>query len=108
MNFLKGKMGKENRWGFSLRGEMTTGFIILVLAVILTNLPTAAAAPSPFNQTIQLNKNEQVTLKIDPKIIGFNHYEVIIKEKSGKNSSNIQQVTITLTPPDKNLVEETF
>ncbi len=108
MNFLKGKTGKEKRWGFSLLGEMTTGFIILVLAVILTNLPTSAAAPSPFNQTIQLNKNEQVTLKIDPKIIGFNHYEVIIKEKSGNNSGNIQQVTITLTPPDKNLVEETF
>ena len=26
----------------------------------------------------------------------------------GGNSGNIQQVTITLTPPDKNLVEETF
>jgi copper transport protein len=104
INYLKGKTVKEKRWGLSLRGEITTGFIILILAVILTNLPTAASAPGTYNQTINLNKAERVTLKIDPKVVGYNHFEVSFKNKSGKQLNTIQQVTLSFTPPDKNLV----
>lgn len=103
INFLKGKSKKGTSWGFSLTGELTTGLIILILAVILTNLPTAASVPSPINKTISIGNNNFVTVRIDPKVVGINHYELSFKNKNGKYMDNIQQVTVTFIPPDKNL-----
>jgi copper transport protein len=107
INFLKGKTEKEKTWGGSLRSEVATGVVILVLAVILTNMPTAASAPGTFSKTINLNKTDRVTLKIDPKVVGANHFEVNFKDKSGRQLNSIQQITLSFTPPDKNLVVDT-
>jgi copper transport protein len=107
INFLKGKTAEEKRWGFSLRGELTTGFIILVLAVILTNLPTASSTPGPFKETKNFNKDNQVTLNIDPKVIGINHFEVTLKDKTGKPLDNIQQVVLTFKPTGRKMKEDT-
>lgn len=106
VNFLKGKTEKEKWLGFSLKGELLIGTIILILAVFLTNLPTAASAPSSFNQTITLNKNERVTLKIDPKIIGPNHFDVTFKDQNEKALTTIQQVSLTFIPPGQNAASD--
>lgn len=105
-NFSKGKSNKEGRWGFSFAGELATGILVLFFAVLLTNLPTAASTPNPFMDTRYLDKGEQVTLKIDPGIAGINHFEVMIKDHSGKASNTIQQVTLTFVPYDEKMGKE--
>lgn len=106
-NFLKGKTNKDKQWGFSLKGEMAIGLIILVLAVILTNLPPSSSTPGPFKDTQNFHHNEQITLKIDPKVIGINHFEILLKDKSGKPLDSIQQVTLTFTPLERKLAIDT-
>jgi copper transport protein len=107
-NFIKGKATKDKRLDFSLSGELTTGFIILVLAVILTNLPTASSTPDPFQETKKFFKNDQVTLTIDPKVIGINHFEVTLKDKTGEPLDNIQQVSLTFIPSGSKMAEDTI
>lgn len=107
INFLKGKTTKDKNLGFSLWGELTTGFIILILAVILTNLPTSSSTPGPFKETKNLTKSDRITLNIDPKVIGINHFEVTLKDKTGKPLDNIQQVSLTFKPIGGKMGEDT-
>lgn len=107
-NNRKGRKEEENKWGFSLWGEIISGLIVLVLAVILTNLPTAYSSLGPINQTNKLNNQYQIQLKVSPNIAGKNSFEVILKDKNSRPLSQIQQVTMTFTDLEMDMGDDTI
>lgn len=106
VHFLRGKR-KKGSWGTSIWLEFFIGLVILVLAAILTNLPTALDAPGVFNQTAKTKEGYTVSLKIDPNVVGTNLFTVKLFE-NGKELTNIDQVTITLTCLDMDMGKTTI
>jgi copper transport protein len=107
VNSLKARKLKGNGWRFSLWGEVITGLVVLVLAVILTNLPTAAASPGPFNETKALDKNA-ISLSIGPNVNGPNTFKVSVKDQKGKPLTNIEQVSLTFTSKEMSMGDNTI
>ncbi|MCB8606620.1 hypothetical protein LJD63_10195, partial [Veillonella nakazawae] len=66
----------------SVWGELATGLAVLVLSVILTNLPTAMAAPEPFKETKTVHQQE-VTFSATPNVIGENTFTLSLKDRNG-------------------------
>ncbi|MDP4083211.1 MAG: copper resistance protein CopC [Bacillota bacterium] len=95
MNNRKGRNDGGN-WRFTLWGEITTGLFILILAVLLTNLPTAYYSLGPINQLKSFGNHDRVQLKVSPNIAGENTFEVVLKDKQGHPLTQVQQVTLTL------------
>jgi copper transport protein len=107
LNSIKARKHKGNGWRFSLWGETLTGLAVLVLAVILTNLPTAMAAPGPFNETKTLDKNS-ISLRVGPNVSGPNTFDVSVKDQKGKPITNIQQVSLTFTSKEMAMGDNTI
>lgn len=107
LNSLKGRKNEVERWGMTLWGEATIGVIVLVLAVILTNLPTASSSMGPFKETNHFKNNDAVTLKVGPNVIGQNTFEVILKDRTGKPLTDIQQVTLTFSSQSMDMGDNT-
>jgi copper transport protein len=107
VNSMKARKLKPDGWRFSLWGEAITGLAVLVLAVILTNLPTAMSAPGPFNETKTLPKNS-ISLKIDPNISGQNTFNVAINDPRGKPMKDIEQVSLTFTAKEMAMGDNTI
>lgn len=107
MNSLKARKGEGQGWRFSLWSELITGFIVLVLAVILTNLPTAIVSPGPFHKTNAVDSNT-VSLNIGPNISGPNHFIVAVKDSKGKPITDIEQVSLTFTSKEMNMGDTTI
>jgi copper transport protein len=102
LNSLKRRQGEIR---FTLWSELATGIIVLGLAVILTNLPTASSSMGPFNETKPFKNDVKVTLKVGPNVIGQNTFEVILKDKTGKPLTEIEQVTLTFTSRNMDMGE---
>jgi copper transport protein len=107
VNSMKARKLKPNGWRFTLWGEAITGLAVLVMAVILTNLPTAMSAPGPFNETKALSKNT-ISLKIGPNISGQNTFNVVIKDQRGKPITKIEQVSLTFTSKEMAMGDNTI
>ena len=97
VNFLKGKRSSEKGWALTLWGELAIGSIVLILAVILTNLPTAMATPGPVNAIKTLAHGNKVTFQVTPNIIGKNTFTVSLRDLNGHAIKDIDQVTLTFT-----------
>jgi copper transport protein len=107
LNSLKGRKSEGEKWGMTLWGEVTTGVIVLFLAVILTNLPTASSSLGPFKETNHFKNEDTVTLKVGPNVIGQNTFDVILKDKTGKPLTEIQQVSLTFSTQRMDMGENT-
>jgi copper transport protein len=107
LNFLKGRRGEAKKWRMTLWGEVTVGIIILFLAVILTNLPTASSSMGPFKETNHFKNEDTVTLKVGPNVIGQNTFDVILKDKAGKPLADIQQASLTFSTERMDMGENT-
>jgi copper transport protein len=86
------KRGKSIRK--SIIAEFAIGIMALMLAGFLTHMPTENTSPKIFKET-----NQVITLSVSPNEIGKNNFNVQLEENSIKNKE-IDQVTITLTPPN--------
>lgn len=107
LNSSKGRKSGAEKWGSTLWGELATGGIVLVLAVILTNLPTAASSLGPFKETKSFNNKDTVTVKVGPNVIGQNTFDVILKDKTGKPLTEVQQVSLTFSTERMDMGEYT-
>jgi copper transport protein len=107
LNSLKGRRDEAKKWGMSIWSEVTIGVIVLFLAVILTNLPTASSSMGPFKETNHVKNNDDVTLKVGPNVIGQNTFDVILKDKDGKPLTDIQQVSLTFSTQRMDMGENT-
>ncbi|NHM33643.1 copper resistance protein CopC [Bacillus sp. C11] len=106
-NFINGKRGVEKGLPFSIKTELATGIVILLLTVILTNLPTAMASPGAFNETKTDKHGNGITFKVTPNTIGKNEFKVFLKNSQGKRLKNIEQVTLTFTSLEMEMGEDT-
>ncbi|WP_162274312.1 copper resistance CopC/CopD family protein [Paenibacillus crassostreae] len=100
-NYLRGR--KKKSLGRSVWIELSMGVIILVLAAILTHLPTAMASPGPIQATNTLANGEAITIRISPNVVGINEFEIDIHDVHGQEIRNIQQVKLTLTSLDMDM-----
>jgi copper transport protein len=107
LNSSKGRKSGAEKWGSTLWGELATGVIVLVLAVILTNLPTAASSLGPFKETKSFNNKDTVMVKVGPNVIGQNTFDVILKDKTGKPLTEVQQVSLTFSTERMDMGEYT-
>ncbi len=108
VNFSKGRRDVQKGWGTSLRVELGAGLSVLVLAVILTNLPTAMSSPGPVQESKTLKNKQSVSLSIGPNVIGNNTFKILLNDQNGRPQSNIEQVSLTFTFLEKNLEENTI
>jgi copper transport protein len=105
VNFFKGK--REARLRSTLWGEIITGFIVLVLSVLLTNLPTAMSSPGPIKATHTVEQGKTVTFEATPNVIGLNTFTLSLKDKNGGPLRDVQQVTLTFTSLEMSMGDET-
>ncbi|MGX9136073.1 copper resistance CopC/CopD family protein [Rummeliibacillus sp. JY-2-4R] len=88
--------------------EFGLGVIVMILAALLTNLPTAISSPGPFKQTLVLDNKNTATLQISPNVAGVNSFRIILKDPFGKPISDVEQAQLTFTNLNANLKENTI
>jgi len=106
-NWIHGRKKSTKGLVLSIKSELITGAIILILSVILTNLPTAMSSPGPFSQTAAVENGNKITFKATPNVIGENTFEVTLVDQNGKSLKNIQQVEVTFTSLEMGMGDDT-
>ncbi|MGN7359597.1 copper resistance protein CopC [Paenibacillus sp. SAF-054] len=101
-NLMRGKRA-EHQLGAGVWIELTAGIAALVLAAVLTNMPTAMASPGPLHVKQALENNRTISLHVTPNVTGVNDFEVIVQDKDGKPVQGIQQIKLTLTSLDMDM-----
>jgi copper transport protein len=101
-NFLRGKEAKQNL-GPGIWLELASGMLALVLAAVLTNMPTAMSSPGPLYVKQTLDNKNVVSLQITPNVTGVNDFEVQVQDNKGRLVTGIQQITLTLTCLDMDM-----
>ncbi|MGJ7913406.1 copper resistance protein CopC [Neobacillus sp. LXY-1] len=107
VNFSIGKRNRDQGLNKTIWGELVSGLIVLVLSVILTNLPTAAASPGPINETKNVH-GDTITFAATPNVIGKNTFAVTLKDRHGRSINNVEQVTLTFHSLDMEMGEATL
>ncbi|WP_194434157.1 copper resistance CopC/CopD family protein [Paenibacillus segetis] len=107
--FLRGRR-KQRSLGSGIWIEFGTGILVLFLAAILANLPTAASSPGPPILTGTAPGGYKVTVNISPNTLGMNHFKLDLQAPDGKPLQNIEQITLKLTSKemDMGVTEITF
>ncbi|MEC0091610.1 copper resistance CopC/CopD family protein [Paenibacillus macquariensis] len=100
-NMLRGRRNKSI--GRTVWIELSVGVITLVLAALLSNLPTAMSSPGPVDLSNTLATGEKISLQVSPNTIGNNQFEIQVQDASHKEVSNIQQIKLTLTSLDMDM-----
>ncbi|OAB45346.1 copper resistance protein CopC [Paenibacillus glacialis] len=100
-NMLRGRHNKPI--GRTVWIELSVGVITLVLAALLSNLPTAISSPGPVNLSNTLANGEKVSLQVSPNVIGNNQFEIHVQDANQKEVLNIQQIKLTLTSLDMDM-----
>lgn len=103
-HFFRGKF-KEKKLGPSVLIEFSLGLIIIILAALLTNLPTANSHKLDNSQVITI-ENYQMSLELTPSQTGVNEMMVHVSDKNGDAIPDIEQITGTLVSLDMNMGEE--
>ncbi|MCL6592678.1 MAG: FixH family protein [Alicyclobacillus sp.] len=99
---------KKQPVGFgSLAGEAGTGLVILAIAALLANLPTAEANPGPVAQSQVLPGGIRASLHIAPNLAGRDQFEVDLALPNGQPDTDVQQVTLTFTSLDMDMGVQT-
>ena len=116
-HYIKGRKRGNKDIRNTVGVELGVGLLVIILAAILTNLPTAISAPVPvnqtktvenFNQTKALENGNEVTLQISPNVPGINSFTVDLKNKAGDPVTNIEQVQLTFTSLDMDMGKNTM
>lgn len=94
--FLRGR--KQSRpLGAGVWLEFGIGLIVLVVAAILSNMPTALSSPGPVHLKGTTPDGYHVAVKVTPNVIGQNNFEVTVHDHDQKPLHDIEQITLTLT-----------
>lgn len=83
--------------------ELGAGLMVLVLAAVLANLPTATASPGPASLTHRLEDGTKVTIRITPNAVGTNAFQVTINGPDGHPRGDVEQVTLELTSKEMDM-----
>jgi len=83
--------------------ELSVGVITLVIAALLSNLPTAMSSPGPVDLSNTLENGEKISLQVSPNTIGKNQFEIQVQDANRKELLNIQQIKLTLTSLDMDM-----
>ncbi len=100
-NNLRGR--RNQPLGKSVWIELSIGVVTLVLAAILTNIPTAMSSPGPVDLSQTLENGNTISLQISPNVIGNNHFEIHVQDPSGYDITNIDQIKLTLINLDMDM-----
>ncbi|CAM3001204.1 copper resistance protein CopC [Paenibacillus sediminis] len=106
-NLIQGKRRKR-KLGISVWVEFGSGIAALLLAAVLTNLPSASSAPGPFHQTHTVKGGQAISLDVTPNIVGPNMFRVQVKDENGKLIQDIEQIKLVLTSKEMNMGEYTI
>lgn len=101
-NMLRGRR-EQSTLGAGVWIELTAGVLALVLAAMLTNMPTAMASPGPINMKQALDNQTAVSLHITPNVTGENDFEVRVTDNKEQPVQGIQQIKLTLTCLDMDM-----
>lgn len=94
--FLKGRR-KNRELGPSVWIEFGVGIITLVVAAVLSNLPTALSNPGPVHLKDVTRSGYTVMIDISPNIMGKNEFTVTVQDPDGKPVMGIEQASLKLT-----------
>lgn len=100
--FLRGR--KPSRpLGAGVWTEFALGLVVLALAALLANLPTAVANPGPAQLTNQFPDGSRMTISISPNLVGANTFRVAITGPDGQPRRDIEQITLELTSKEMDM-----
>ncbi|WP_155612976.1 copper resistance CopC/CopD family protein [Paenibacillus woosongensis] len=83
--------------------EFVTGLIVLVLAAILSNMPTALSSPGPIQLKAVTADGYHISVQVSPNTVGENRIEVTALDREQKPLNGIEQITLTLTSLDMDM-----
>ncbi|MCQ4085301.1 copper resistance CopC/CopD family protein [Saccharibacillus sp. JS10] len=103
IHFRNARRKQEAQKIGALITEFAAGIIVLVLAGLLTNVPTpppAAAAPTAFSdvQPAEDAENVKISLDVRPLKVGNSTFTVRFTDAEGAARSDWQQVTLRIAP----------
>lgn len=96
-HYMKSKKRGNKDLTRTITVEFGIGLVVMMVAAILTNLPTSMSSPGPFKQTIVLDNGDTATLQISPNIAGVNAFKVVLKDSRGKSVTDVEKVQLTFT-----------
>jgi copper transport protein len=96
-HYMKSKKRGNKDLTRTITVEFGIGLVVMMVAAILTNLPTSMSSPGPFKQTIALDNGDTATLQISPNIAGVNAFKVVLKDSKGKSVTDVEKVQLTFT-----------
>ncbi|MEF2966341.1 copper resistance protein CopC [Paenibacillus sp. M1] len=77
--------------------EFILGLVVLALAALLANLPTApSSGPEPGRMEAEV-QGYRITLDVSPNTVGKNLFSLGVVNQDGTPAANIEQVTLSLT-----------
>lgn len=94
--FLRGRK-RSRPLGRGVWYEFCLGAVVLVLAAVLGNLPSASSSPGPAVLQTTTEDGYRITLKVSPNRLGENHFSLEVQDASGTKLNNIEQATLSLT-----------
>ncbi|GAA0134828.1 copper transporter YcnJ [Paenibacillus sp. YSY-4.3] len=83
--------------------EFVTGLIVLVLAAVLSNMPTALSSPGPIQLKAVTADGYHIAVLISPNTVGENRFEVTALDSEQKPLNSIEQITLTLASLDMDM-----
>lgn len=94
--FLRGR--RQNReLSPAIWIEFSVGIVVLILAAILSNLPTALSNPGPAHLEDTTRSGYTVMIDISPNVMGKNEFKVTVQDPEGKPVTAIEQTSLKLT-----------
>jgi copper transport protein len=99
---LRGKK-QDRKLGRGVWIEFYTGVIVLILAAMLANLPTAAADPGDALLKGTADGGYNISVAISPNKVGQNHFKLELNAPDGTPLQNIEQITLSLTSKESDL-----
>ncbi|WP_059042310.1 copper resistance CopC/CopD family protein [Paenibacillus rubinfantis] len=102
-SFLRGRRAGKPLSAAGVWTEFGTGLVVLVLAAVLANLPTASASPGPATLTKQLDDGTTVMIRIAPNALGTNTFQVSVDGPEGHPRTDVEQVTLQLTSKEMDM-----
>ncbi|MNJ39087.1 Copper transport protein YcnJ precursor [compost metagenome] len=94
--FLRGRR-QSRPLGPGVWIEFSIGLIVLVLAALLSNMPTAVSSPGPIELKGTTTDGYKLTINVSPNIVGQNTFEVTVHDRDDKPLNDIEQITLTMT-----------
>ncbi|MGG6313734.1 copper resistance CopC/CopD family protein [Paenibacillus macerans] len=101
--FLRGRKPESHPLGPGVWAELGVGLIVLVLAALLANLPTAAADPGPAQLAWSLPDGSRIVVDITPNRVGTNAFQASVVGSDGQPRNDIEQVTLELTSKEMDM-----